>query len=124
MSVVDSGRTPAQLVALADALGELPPDTRAAQLSQMIQSWMALRPLVTLYGLTEIQRDAGWYLARGALTALQVEQLPVVLDDLCTRIRPHVTTLLDGFQLSPRLLRAPIAADDYVAAFQAVAGAR
>ncbi|MFI1303416.1 acyl-CoA dehydrogenase family protein [Streptomyces sioyaensis] len=83
----------------------------------------ALGLLASLYALTEIQRDAGWYLARGALTARQVEEIPARTDDLCARIRPYVPMLIDGFQLSPELLRAPIAADDYVAAFQQVAGA-
>jgi acyl-CoA oxidase len=83
----------------------------------------ALEPLVALYGLTEVQRDAGWYLARGGLTARQVEELPARIDALCARVRPVAPLLIDGFQLSPELLRAPIAADDYVAAFQRIAGA-
>jgi len=95
------------LECLVEALGELG-DRRAHE---------ALALLATLYGLTEIQRDAGWYLARGVLTADQVEALPATLDRLCARILPHVETLIGGFQLSPELLRAPIAADDYATAF-------
>ncbi|GAB3488244.1 acyl-CoA dehydrogenase [Amycolatopsis cihanbeyliensis] len=83
----------------------------------------ALHTLARLYGLTELQRDAGWYLARGLLTAEQVLAVPGELDSLCVALLPYVTPLIDGFQLSPELLRAPIAADDYVSAFQAVAGA-
>ncbi|MFC0437661.1 acyl-CoA dehydrogenase [Kutzneria buriramensis] len=81
-----------------------------------------LRPLAALYGLTEIQRDAGLYLARGAMTAEQVERLPAVIDAQCAQILPHVNTLIDGFGLTPELLRAPIAADDYLAAFQQTVG--
>lgn len=77
----------------------------------------ALQLLASLYGLTEIQRDAGWYLARGVLTASQVEGIPGALDRLCERIRPDAAAMIEGFQLSPELLRAPIAADDYVSAF-------
>jgi acyl-CoA oxidase len=83
----------------------------------------ALRLLASLYGLGEVQRDAGWYLARGVLSADQVEGLPAALDSLCDRLAPHASLLVDGFQLTPELVRAPIAADDYVAAYQRLAGA-
>ncbi|MET3982281.1 acyl-CoA dehydrogenase [Streptomyces sp. PvR034] len=87
------------------------------------QARTALGLLASLYALTEVQRDAGWYLARGVLTAAQVEELPAALDALCVLILPHAETLISGFNLSPELLRAPIAADDYVAAFQHRTGA-
>ncbi|MGH3962191.1 MAG: acyl-CoA dehydrogenase [Pseudonocardiaceae bacterium] len=96
----------------------------AAADAETVEVREALRLLASLYGLTEIQRDAGWYLARDVLTAEQVERLPATIDALCALILPHVTVLIDGFQLSPELLRAPIAADDYVTAFQGLAGAR
>ncbi|MFF3616977.1 acyl-CoA dehydrogenase [Streptomyces sp. NPDC002580] len=83
----------------------------------------ALGLLASLYALTEVQREAGWYLARGVFTADQVEELPQALDALCVLIQPHTETLISGFNLSPELLRAPIAADDYVAAFQRRTGA-
>ncbi len=71
MSVVDSGRTPAQLVALADAMGQLPPDTRATQLSQMIQSWMALRPLVEDLALARTALDYAKLTGQGVESAQQ-----------------------------------------------------
>lgn len=83
-----------------------------------------LRLLAALYALVEIGRDAGWYLARGVLTAAQTEALSSTVDSLCPRILPLAEVLADGFALTPELLRAPIAADDYVAAFGAVADAR
>ncbi|MFI2633020.1 acyl-CoA dehydrogenase [Streptomyces collinus] len=83
----------------------------------------ALAPLAALYGLTEVSRDAGWFLARGALTAEQVERLDAEADALCAELRPYADALIGGFNLTPELLRAPIAADDYVAAFQRVTGA-
>ncbi|MFB7947248.1 acyl-CoA dehydrogenase [Kitasatospora phosalacinea] len=97
--------------------------TRAVDEAQDGQVREALGLLASLYGLTEVQRDAGWYLARGVLTAEQVEQLPEALDALCALVRPHAETLIGGFRLSPELLRAPIAADDYVDAFQQRTGA-
>lgn len=83
----------------------------------------ALGLLAALYGLTEVRRAADWLLARGVLTAEQVERLPLETDALCAEIRPYADTLIGGFNLSPELLRAPIAADDYVAAFQRRTGA-
>jgi acyl-CoA oxidase len=83
----------------------------------------ALGLLAALYGLTELRRDAGWYLARGVLTAEQVERLPREADTLCARLQPCTDALIGGFNLSPELLRAPIAADDYVSAFQQRTGA-
>ncbi|MDX3457435.1 acyl-CoA dehydrogenase [Streptomyces sp. ME02-8801-2C] len=83
---------------------------------------VALRELALLYALTEVRRDAGWYLAQGALTADEVRALPDLLDEVCTRVLPYTSLLIDGFRLSPELLRAPIAADDYVSAFQSLTG--
>lgn len=77
----------------------------------------ALRLAASLYGLSELQRDAGFYLAQGVLTAEQVLAIPATADALCAQLRPHVPMLIDGFALSAELLRAPIARDDYVAAF-------
>ncbi|NJQ01283.1 acyl-CoA dehydrogenase family protein [Streptomyces zingiberis] len=83
----------------------------------------ALTLLTSLYGLTELRRDSGWFLARGLLTAAQVERLPLEADALCAELLPYADPLIGGFNLSPELLRAPIAADDYVAAFQRHTGA-
>ncbi|MFE9839160.1 acyl-CoA dehydrogenase [Streptomyces sp. NPDC005551] len=97
--------------------------TEAAGSAGTAEARTALGLLASLYALTEVQRDAGWYLARGVFTAGQVEELPQALDALCALIRPYAQTLIGGFNLSPELLRAPIAADDYVTAFQQRTGA-
>ncbi len=44
----------------------------------------ALRTLATLYGLTEIHRDAGWYLARRVMRPEQVELLPAFPMSACS----------------------------------------
>jgi acyl-CoA oxidase len=77
----------------------------------------ALTLLARLYGLTVIEPDAGWYAVKGLLSRDEVEALPATVDSLCASLVPHVDPLIDGFRLSPELLRAPIAADDYVTAF-------
>jgi acyl-CoA oxidase len=80
----------------------------------------ALTLLAELYGLTVIEPDAGWYLANDLLSPEQVEGLPGAIDARCESLLPHVGLLIDGFRLSPELLRAPIAADDYVSAFEKI----
>lgn len=92
--------------------------------AELVAVGAALELLASLYGLTEIQRDAGWYLARGVLAGEQVEALPATIDMVCDQLLPHVSALIDGFQLSSELLRAPIAADDYVSSYQRIAGAQ
>ncbi|HET6844697.1 MAG TPA: acyl-CoA dehydrogenase [Candidatus Angelobacter sp.] len=89
----------------------------AAQSAQEPGVRTALGLMASLYGLTEIQRDSGWYLAQSALTAAQVLDTPTLIDDLCVSLQPHAPMLLEGFALTPELLRAPIAYDDYAAAF-------
>lgn len=79
----------------------------------------ALGLLAALYGITELQREDGWYAASGCLTSEQVLGLPRQADSLCARLVPHVPMLIEGFGLTPELLRAPIAAEDYVSAFEA-----
>ena len=76
-----------------------------------------LELLAALYAVTELQHDAGWYLAHGVFSAEQVLSLPDRADALCVALAPYVPALIEGFALSPELLRAPIAAEDYVGAF-------
>ncbi|TDV38610.1 acyl-coenzyme A oxidase [Actinophytocola oryzae] len=75
-----------------------------------------LRLLASLYGLLHLRDDAGWYLARGCVTAEQVIALPDLVDTVCEQLAGSSHLLVDGFNLSPELLRAPIAQDDPVAA--------
>jgi acyl-CoA oxidase len=79
----------------------------------------ALGLLASLYGIIELQREDGWYAASGCLTGEQVLGLPGQADALCARLVHHIPMLIEGFGLTPELLRAPIAAEDYVGAFEA-----
>ncbi|HTL29147.1 MAG TPA: hypothetical protein VL282_08000 [Tepidisphaeraceae bacterium] len=71
MSVVDSGRTPAQLVALADAMGALPPDARAAMFTRLVHSWSALRPQVDDLALARTALDYAKLTGQGVESAQQ-----------------------------------------------------
>ncbi|MFR9729461.1 acyl-CoA dehydrogenase [Saccharopolyspora sp. MS10] len=86
------------------------------------ESRAALELLSKIYGLGEIDRDSGWYLARGAVRPDQVERLPREIDSLCEQLLPYSAMLVDAFELTPELLRAPIAADDYVSAVDLAVG--
>jgi acyl-CoA oxidase len=112
--VMNSAMAMARLRGVAIALQRL---REAAQDAHATEIGEALGLLASLYGVTELQRDAGWYLAQGALTAEQVMKMPAIADALCVELRPHISMLIDGFALSPELLRAPIADQDYAAAF-------
>ncbi|MFE5565708.1 acyl-CoA dehydrogenase [Amycolatopsis japonica] len=76
----------------------------------------ALRLLCSLYGLIEIDRESGWYLAEGALTPAQVKRIPALIDETAEALVPFSAMLVGGFNLTPELLRAPIAADNYLTA--------
>jgi acyl-CoA oxidase len=76
----------------------------------------ALRLLCSLYGLIEVNRESGWYLAEGALSPAQVKRLPARIDQLAEALVPHSSMLVGGFNLSPELLRAPIATGNYLEA--------
>ena len=89
----------------------------AAQHASLPDVGPALGLLASLYGLTELQSDAGWYLAHDAITAEQVVALPSLVDSVCQQLLPHADALIAGFALTPELLRAPIAHADYIAAF-------
>ncbi|WP_051366687.1 acyl-CoA dehydrogenase family protein [Hamadaea tsunoensis] len=77
----------------------------------------ALSRLLCLYGLLEIDRNGGWYLAHGAVTADQVRELPDLIDAQCERISHDVDELVDGLAVPDLVLRVPIGGDDYLAAF-------
>ncbi|EME54946.1 acyl-CoA dehydrogenase [Amycolatopsis decaplanina] len=76
----------------------------------------ALSLLCSLYGLIEINREAGWHLAEGALSPAQFKQIPELIDETAAALVPFAALLVGGFNLSPELLRAPIADDDYLTA--------
>lgn len=112
--VINSGIEMARLHGIRTALECL---HRAAVQTENAEVGTALKMLGTLFGLGELQRNTGWYMAHGVLSSEQVLALPACADALCVSLRPHIPMLLDGFALTPELLRAPIAYDDYATEF-------
>ncbi|GHE15889.1 acyl-CoA dehydrogenase family protein [Streptomyces alanosinicus] len=97
------------------ALGQLLTDTDAVTDSHARH---ALTLLATLYGLSEISRESGWYLAHRALAPGDVLRIPRMIDELCARTLPYARLLTDGFALPNSVLRTAIA-DDYLGHYSA-----
>lgn len=55
--------------------------------------------LCTLFLLEQVGRSSGTLLAEGVLTAEHVRALPGALQDLTTRLAPHLSTLTDAFDV-------------------------
>lgn len=62
-----------------------------------------------LFGLSVIERNLGWYLANGRLSAGRARAVTAAVDRLLTRLRPHAQDLVDAFGFAPEHVRAAIA---------------
>lgn len=62
-----------------------------------------------LLGLTAIERDLGWYLMSGRLTAQRARMVSSYANRLLARLRPHAQDLVDAFGYTDAHLRAKIA---------------
>lgn len=118
--VINDGIEMARLHGIRFALQEL---SGAAACARNAEVGRALNLLGSLFGMSELQRHSGWYMAHGVLEGQQVLSLPAVADRLCMLLRAYVPMLIDGFALTPELLRAPIAFDDYATEFCRQVGA-
>jgi acyl-CoA oxidase len=76
-----------------------------------------LTQLFRLWSIGHIERNSGWYLVWGCLTHDCVARLPQTRDDLCAQVEPHAMELANAFDFSNVELQAPIAEDDYIAAY-------
>jgi acyl-CoA oxidase len=65
--------------------------------------------LGTLYALHEIRKDASWYLEQGYLGSTKSKAIRQRVERLCTELRPHMNSLVDGFGIPDHLMTAPIA---------------
>lgn len=63
----------------------------------------------TLHALYEIRKDASWYLEQGYLGGTKSKAIRQRVERLCTELRPHLNTLIDGFGIPDHLMTAPIA---------------
>ena len=79
-----------------------------------------LRTLFCLWAVAHIERHAGWFMGEGCLERSFAAEAPSERDRLCASLEPHVESLVAAFGLDNRVLRAPIAEDDYVATYHAL----
>ncbi|TJY67617.1 acyl-CoA dehydrogenase [Arthrobacter sp. CAU 1506] len=62
-----------------------------------------------LFGLSLVEKNLGWYLMYGRLSAQRARILGTYINRLLSRLRPHAHDLVDAFGYGPEHLRAKIA---------------
>lgn len=70
-----------------------------------------LRKLAELFACALIERDRGWYLENGYLTAAESKSMAGRVDALCAELAPDAVALVDAFGIPAEILAAPIAFD-------------
>jgi acyl-CoA oxidase len=67
-----------------------------------------LRRVCALHALSVVEGDRGWLLEHGRLTSTQAKAVIAMVNQLCDELRPHATTLVDGFGIPEAWLDAAI----------------
>jgi acyl-CoA oxidase len=89
--------------AFTDALG-----TIKDQDSKKILTWLR-----DLYGFTILEENMAWYLINGRISSSRAEAITEYIDTrLLPRLRPHVISLVDAFELDESLVRSTLAKDE------------
>ncbi|AZQ59099.1 acyl-CoA oxidase [Maribacter sp. MJ134] len=65
--------------------------------------------LGTLYALSELRKDASWFLEQGYIGSAKSKAIRQRTERLCTELRPHIEVLVDGFGIPDHCMSAPIA---------------
>jgi acyl-CoA oxidase len=65
--------------------------------------------LCDLHALHTIERERGWFLEHGRLSASRTKAITAAINDLCAELRPHAGTLVAAFGIPDEVLAAPIA---------------
>ncbi|WP_417443017.1 acyl-CoA dehydrogenase [Joostella sp.] len=66
------------------------------------------RKLGSLFALSEINEHAAWYLEHGYISANKSKAIRKQVERLCSELRPHVNTLVDGFGIPKNCIATPI----------------
>lgn len=64
--------------------------------------------LGTLFALSEIHDNAAWYLEQGYISGTKSKAIRNRVERLCSELRPHVNTLVDGFGIPNSCITTPI----------------
>lgn len=70
-----------------------------------------LHALCSLYALSSIQENMGWYLTFRYFTPAKSKAIWEEINSLCRALRPHALDLVESFGIPEGLLDAPIAGD-------------
>ena len=68
-----------------------------------------LARLLALYGLSQLQRDKGWFLENGYFSSAKTRAILEEVNTLCRELRPDAVALVDAFLIPDEILGAPIA---------------
>jgi acyl-CoA oxidase len=68
-----------------------------------------LASLRDLHALSLIERERGWFLEHGRLSASRTKAITAEINRLCAELRPHAELLVDAWGIPDELLAAPIA---------------
>jgi acyl-CoA oxidase len=68
-----------------------------------------LGALFALHALALVERERGWYLEHGRLTAAQSKAVIAAVNELCGELAPTATALVEAFAIPDEVLAAPIA---------------
>jgi acyl-CoA oxidase len=69
---------------------------------------LLFQKLGVLYGLSEIRKDATWYLEQGYLGGTKSKAIRQRVERLSSELRPHIEVLVDGFGIPEHCLKLPI----------------
>jgi acyl-CoA oxidase len=70
---------------------------------------LLFQKLGVLYALSEIQKNASWYLEQGYISGTKSKAIRKRIERLSTELRPHIGILVDGFGIPEHCLEAPFA---------------
>ena len=74
-----------------------------------------LRPMLnllrSLFVLSRVEADLGWFLSEEVLTPRQGRAVSETLRDLCREVAPHALKLCDAFGIADHMLHSPITGD-------------
>jgi acyl-CoA oxidase len=67
-----------------------------------------LNKVCDLHVIASLERDRGWFIEHGQLSAARAKAVITNLNRLCRELRPHAQLLVDGFGI-PEVLLPPLA---------------
>ncbi|ADB35490.1 acyl-CoA oxidase domain protein [Kribbella flavida DSM 17836] len=67
-----------------------------------------LKELYDLHALTTIENDRAWFMEHGRLSGPRSKAITALVNDLCGRVRPHASSLVDAFGVPGAAVDVPM----------------